>query len=221
MKKSWYFLILVIVLTVGFTIMHYTTDFAYIIHTMVILVGATYISRQLVNLQHIAITLLMLTIIEYFVVQYIFDLKNLGFEPFMINALVFTTHFAVDFTALLFFKYRVRLSLRFMRYTNPENWRSIYMTHADPILYGIFFAFILVDLAAFAENLIRNMELFFPISVDVAKPFWSWSWVYKNYEILKSILMSCVITTLLATIFVERQRPDTPDQELEKDTVEH
>lgn len=108
-----------------------------------------------------------------------------------------------------------------MRYTNPENWRSIYMTHADPILYGIFFAFILVDLAAFAENLIRNMELFFPISVDVAKPFWSWSWVYKNYEILKSILMSCVITTLLATIFVERQRPDTPDQELEKDTVEH
>ena len=188
---------------------------------MVLLVGATYISRQLVNLQHIAITLLMLTIIEYCLVQYIFGLKRSGFEPFLINALIFGTHFAVDFIALLFFKFRVRLSLRFMRYTNPENWRSIYMTHADPILYGIFFTFILVDLAAFGENLIRNMELFFPIPVEVAKPFWSWSWVYKNYEILKSILLSCVITTLLATIFVERQRPDTAEHELEKDTVEH
>ncbi|MDW7549285.1 hypothetical protein J8Z24_02265 [Pseudoalteromonas sp. SCSIO 43201] len=215
MKSSWYFALLAILLTAMFTAAHYFTAFAYQAHTMALLVGVTYISRQLVNLQHITVILFILTAIELVLVQHIMEL---GLTAPLPNTFIFSAHFLLDLLSLLFFKYRVRLSLRYVRLTNPDNWRAIYMTHADPILYGIFFAFILVDLAAFGENLIRYMDFFFGVSEKASKPYWSWSWVYKNYEILKSILLSCVITTLLATIFVERQRPDTPDEELESES---
>ncbi|MEK0160586.1 hypothetical protein WLQ65_15805 [Pseudoalteromonas piscicida] len=215
MKSSWYFLLLAILLTAVFTAVHFFTDFAYQVHTLVLLIGVTYMSRRLVNLQHIALMLFILTIIELMLVQYII---NMGLAAPLPNAFIFSTHFLLDLITLLFFKYRVRLSLRYIRLTNPDNWRSVYITHADPILYGIFFAFIVVDLAAFGENLIRYMDFFFGVSEEASKPYWSWSWVYKNYEILKSILLALVLTTILATIFVERQRPDTPDEELDSES---
>ncbi|USE67944.1 hypothetical protein CTT31_01915 [Pseudoalteromonas maricaloris] len=218
MKNSWYFCILAILMTVAFSALHYFTDFAYMIHIMVLLVVVTFVSRRLVNLQHISVVLLFITVIEYAFVRYIFELSASGLPPYKTNAFIFGAHFLLDLIIFLLLKHRVLWSLRFIRLTNPNNWRSIYMTYADPILYGIFFAFILVDLAAFGENLIRNMDLFFGVSEEASKPYWSWGWVYKNYEILKSILSALVLTTILATSFVERQRPDTPDEESESES---
>lgn len=214
MRNSWYFLLLMIALTGVFAVVHYKTNFAYQVHTVLLLVGITYISRRLVNLQHIAVTMLLVVTSEYFIVQHLISLNSQGLPAFQTNALIFGTHFLVDLVMLLFLKYRVRFSLRYIRRTNPDNWRAIYMTHADPLLYGIFFAFVLVDLAAFGENIIRNLE-YLGVDEAFAKQFWSWGLIYYNYEILKSILLSCVMTTLLATIFVERQRPDEAEPEFE------
>ncbi|MEQ2352577.1 hypothetical protein [Pseudoalteromonas piscicida] len=217
MKNSWYFFLLVILMTAAFAAIHYYTDFAYQIHTMVLLLVLTCLSRQLVNLQHISAALLAITAVEYVLIKYILELSASGLPAYQGNGFIFGSHLIVDFVTLLFLKYRVSLSLRYIKHTSSNNWRSIYMTHADPILYGIYFAFILVDLAAFGENIIRNLE-HFGVDESFAKQFWSWGLIYYNYEILKSILLSCVITTLLATIFVERQRPDTPDEELDSES---
>ncbi|GEK11520.1 hypothetical protein [Pseudoalteromonas peptidolytica] len=218
MKNSWYFLLLAILMTIGFSALHYFTDFAYMVHIMALLAIVTFTSRQLVNLQHISVTLFIVTIIEYMLVQYIISLRTSVLPPHFVNFFIFAAHFLLDLMIFVLLKHRVYWSLRFVRLTNPKNWRSVYLTHADPILYGIFFAYMIVDLAAFGENLIRNMDLIFGVSEETSKPFWSWAWVYKNYEILKSILCALVLTTILATAFVERQRPDTPDEELESES---
>ncbi|WP_017217240.1 hypothetical protein [Pseudoalteromonas sp. NJ631] len=217
MKLSSYFFLIAILIAVSLSYFYIAlNNYANFIMLAVIVIFSSF-SKQLVNLKHISVVLFIFTLIELSAVELALGMRKEGLEAHLANFSIFGVYFLLDLTALLLLKHRVRLSLRYMRFTNPDNWRSIYMTYADPILYGIFFAFVLVDLAAFGENLIRYMDLFFGVSEEASKPFWSWSWVYKNYEILKSILLSCVITTLLATIFVERQRPDTPDEELESE----
>ena len=221
MKPSWLVMLFLVVLAAVFTGLHFRSiNSLHLSFIACIAVTSLFLNGQ-ENIKHIVLILLALAIIEFSVFNYLLSINKAGLPAYQTNALIYGLHLACDVIALIILKYRLRLSLRYTRRTNPDNWQSIYMTHADPILYGIFFAFVIVDLAAFGENLIRYMDLFFGVSEEASKPFWSWSWVYKNYEILKSILLSCVITTLLATIFVERQRPDTAEHELEKDTVEH
>ncbi|MEZ7206374.1 hypothetical protein [Pseudoalteromonas sp. DY56-GL79] len=218
MKRSWFVLLFCVVLALIFIGLHYQSINSLHLLFMGSIAMTSFFLRGQENIKHIVLILLVLSFIEYGFFNYFMNLNKAGLPGYQTNAFIYSLHLICDFIALVILKYRVRLSLRYMRFTNPDNWRSIYMTYADPILYGIFFAFVLVDLAAFGENLIRYMDLFFGVSEEASKPFWSWSWVYKNYEILKSILLSCVITTLLATIFVERQRPDTPDEELESES---
>lgn len=215
MKRSWFVLLFCAVLALIFIGLHYQSINVLHLLFMGSIAMTSFFLRGQENIKHIVLILLVLSFIEYGFFSYFINLNKAGLPAYQTNAFIYSLHLVSDFITLMILKYRVRLSLRYVRFTNPNNWRSIYMTHADPILYGIFFAFVLVDLAAFGENLIRYMDLFFGVPEEASKPYWSWSWVYKNYEILKSILLSCVITTLLATIFVERQRPDVPDEELE------
>lgn len=218
MRTSWIFLLICAAIAASLSVIYIHFNHYADIVMLAGIILFCFMAKNLENIKHITVVLFIVTAIEYTFVSYFFSLNSMGLPAFKSNALLFGTHVFVDLTLLFILKYRVRFSLRYIRRTDPDNWRSIYMTHADPILYAIFCAFVLVDLAAFGENLIRYMDLFFGVSEEASKPFWSWSWVYKNYEILKSILLSCVVTTILATIFVERQRPDTPDEELESES---
>ncbi|ATD08786.1 MULTISPECIES: hypothetical protein [Pseudoalteromonas] len=216
MRTSWIFLLICAAIAASLSVIY--IHFNHYADTVMLacIIIFCFMAKNHENIKHIVALLLIMTAIEYGLVSYVVSLNSMGLPPFQGNLLMFGSHFLVDLTILMIMKYRVRLSLRYVRRTAPDNWRSIYMTHADPILYGIYFAFILVDLAAFGENIIRNLE-HFGVDESFAKQFWSWGLIYYNYEILKSILLSCVVTTILATIFVERQRPDTPDEELESE----
>ncbi|AUJ72223.1 hypothetical protein [Pseudoalteromonas sp. NC201] len=214
MKLSSIFLIFGVVIATLFSAAYFNIELYTYSAILLSILVLCYLGKKLENIKHIAVILFSLVVIEYVVVSFLFKLNSQGLPAFQTNALIFGTHFLVDLVMLLFLKYRVRFSLRYIRRTNPDNWRAIYMTHADPLLYGIFFAFVLVDLAAFGENIIRNLE-YLGVDEAFAKQFWSWGLIYYNYEILKSILLSCVITTLLATIFVERQRPAEAEPEFE------
>ncbi|MCF2826026.1 MULTISPECIES: hypothetical protein [unclassified Pseudoalteromonas] len=214
MKLSSIFLIFGVVIATLFSAAYFNIELYTYSAILLSVLVLCYLGKKLENIKHIAVILFSLVVIEYVVVSFLFKLNSQGLPAFQTNALIFGTHFLVDLVMLLFLKYRVRFSLRYIRRTNPDNWRAIYMTHADPLLYGIFFAFVLVDLAAFGENIIRNLE-YLGVDEAFAKQFWSWGLIYYNYEILKSILLSCVITTLLATIFVERQRPAEAEPEFE------
>ncbi|MGA4604296.1 hypothetical protein KIJ96_10885 [Pseudoalteromonas piscicida] len=216
MKRSWFVLLFCVVLALIFIGLHYQSINTLHLLFMGCIAMTSFFLRGQENIKHIVLVLLVLSFIEYGFFNYFMNLNKAGLPGYQTNAFIYSLHLVCDFIALMILKYRVRLSLRYMRFTNPDNWRAVYMTYADPILYGIYFAFVIVDLAAFGENIIRNLE-YVGVNESFAKQFWSWSFIYQHYEILKSILLSCVITTLLATIFVERQRPDTPDEELESE----
>ncbi|RXE84668.1 hypothetical protein [Pseudoalteromonas sp. A757] len=218
MKLSWLFLLLCIIGSTLLTYIHIeVNNYVNIVFLASIFTLSLFAKRQ-ENIKHLSTILLLLTAAEYYFNSWMLSMRAQGLEAHLTNAYIFGLHLIFDTLMIVILKRRVYWSLKYIRKIAPDNWRSIYMTHADPILYAIFFGFVLVDLAAFGENLIRYMDLFFGVSEEASKPYWSWSWVYKNYEILKSILLSCVVTTLLATIFVERQRSDTPDEELESES---
>ncbi|KJY91258.1 hypothetical protein CWB89_06805 [Pseudoalteromonas piscicida] len=217
MKLSWFFLLLCILSGILLTYIHIEVNNYVNLVVLASIFTLSLFAKGQENIKHLSIILLLVTAVEYYINGWILSMRAQGLEAHLTNAYIFGIHLIVDIFMIVMLKRRVYWSLKYIHKTAPENWRSIYMTHADPILYGIFFGFVLVDLAAFGENLIRYMDLFFGVSEEASKPFWSWGFFYNNYEVLKSILLSCVVTTLLATIFVERQRPDTPDEELESE----
>lgn len=214
MKLSWFFLMLFALGSVLLSYIHMEVNNYVNIALLVSIVALSLIAKGQENIKHISVLLLLVTVAEYFLNVWALSMWEQGLAAHLTNAYIFGGHLVLDILVLMVLKRRVYWSLRYIRRTNPDNWRAIYMTHADPLLYGIFFAFVLVDLAAFGENIIRNLE-HFGVDEVFAKQFWSWGFIHSNYEILKSILLSCVITTLLATIFVERQRPDEAEPEFE------
>lgn len=161
MKLSWIFLLFgvvtAILLSAAYIRFELYINSIWLISIFIISI----FGKNLENIKHITFILLFMILVEYLAILYLLKYNPNEFPPYLNNAFIFGTHFILDLVTMILLKYRVRLSLKYIRKTTPENWQSIYMTHADPILYGIFFAFIIVDLAAFGENLIRNMDLFF------------------------------------------------------------
>ncbi|ASD69733.1 hypothetical protein [Pseudoalteromonas piscicida] len=221
MKTSWLFYIAALLFTGLLSYIHLNTDLFYGIATLVVMTTLATRYRNQVNIVHIITVIFLFTIIEFGLFELI-DIYMREEPPYKKNFMVYLMHFFVDVSILLILRKRVMYSLLFMRRFHPNNWRAIYITHADILLYGIYILFIIVDSAAFVENLFRNMDYIFGVSEATAKPFWSWNWVYKSYPYAKSILLSCVVTILLATIFVENQRPEQEDDdEDDNDEVIH
>ncbi|USD30352.1 hypothetical protein J8Z24_19655 [Pseudoalteromonas sp. SCSIO 43201] len=210
MKTSWFFYCIAMVFTGLLSYLYFYTNFNYALVILGTLILIAVCFRTQVNIVHIILILFLFTAIELGLLKMIavFMQEDPAYKK---NFMVYLIHFFVDVSVLLILRKRVMYSLLFMRRFQPDNWRAIYITYADILLYGIYILFIVVDLAAFVENLFRNMDYIFGVSEATAKPFWSWNWVYKSYPYAKSILLSCVVTILLATIFVENQRPEQED----------
>ncbi|PHI36849.1 hypothetical protein CBQ28_12850 [Pseudoalteromonas sp. GCY] len=216
MNKSLVFLFIMFLVATGF------------IHTLIILEQTTYLpmlalvfilaifSKEQLNITHLSTVLIAIIILEFSLVSFVENLFA-NAPPYKQNMFIVGIHFICDLLTYLTIKNRVRFSLRFVNKFQKARKEYIYMTHADIILVGIFFLFMLVDLAAFAENIIRNLE-HFGVDEDFAKQFWKWGIVHYSYPYLKSVLLAAVITTLLATIYVERFRP-APIKESEEDST--
>ncbi|USD28193.1 hypothetical protein J8Z24_14945 [Pseudoalteromonas sp. SCSIO 43201] len=214
MNKSLVFLFIMFLVATGF------------IHTLIILEQTTYLpmlalvfilaifSKEQLNITHLSAVLIALIILELLLVSFVENIFAYA-PPYKQNMFIVGIHFICDLLTYLTIKNRVRLSLKFVNKFQTTRKEYIYMTHADIILVGIFFLFMLVDVAAFAENIIRNLE-HFGVDESFAKQFWKWGIVYYSYPYVKSILLAAVITTLLATIYVERFRP-APINESEED----
>ncbi|NSY33538.1 hypothetical protein DS891_08005 [Pseudoalteromonas sp. JC28] len=191
-----------------------------------LLIGALLLVSLLIkyqeNMKHIISLILISLIVEAAIFKLLASFFSSGEPPYIVNSYLLTTHLVLDIIVFRILKYRVRFSLQFVKRFQPKKWQYIYTTHADILLYGVYLAFIVVDLLVLGEHLLRNMDYIFGVSEATAKPFWSWNWVYKSYPYAKSILLSCVVTILLATIFVENQRPEQEDDdEDDSDEVIH
>ncbi|PCK31388.1 hypothetical protein [Pseudoalteromonas piscicida] len=207
MIKTWHFALLAVVAWFFIAYIQITFEeyaYIYIIVTTLIF---TFFFKSQENIKHISAGLVLVISFEFFLYSLITEILFPERPAYFVNALIFSLHFFTDLALFYYFKNRTKLSMAFISKFVPEKREFIYMTHADILLVGIYFLFMVVDIAAFIENLIRNMDYIFGVAEDTAKPFWSWNWVYQSYPYAKAILLAAVVTVLLATVYVERFRP--------------
>ncbi|TMN41086.1 hypothetical protein [Pseudoalteromonas sp. S2755] len=222
MAVSNYFLLFCVGLAGLLSFIHFQlVNYIHLVVVSVLLL-VTFLVKYQENMKHIIALIVASFVAEFIIYQILFNYVKVGTEVYKANLLNYLSVLILDLIVFYILKYRVRFSLQFVKRFQPKKWQYIYTTHADILLYGVYLAFIVVDLLVLGEHLLRNMDYIFCVSEATAKPFWSWNWVYKSYPYAKSILLSCVVTILLATIFVENQRPEQEDDdEDDSDEVIH
>ncbi|WP_440056905.1 hypothetical protein ACSLBF_18665 (plasmid) [Pseudoalteromonas sp. T1lg65] len=216
MKPSSLILLFSIVLASIFAVLHYSSaNLLYALFLLIMLIAFTSVKGQ-ENLKQITIWIFLVTAIEYAGFGLLTSLYETGTPSYITNACIMTLHLAIDISTLLFIKYRVRVSLKFINFFGVKDWRSIYPTFADYIIYGICLAFIAVDLAALAEHVIVYMDKFFGVAPEVAQQFKNWDLVYNSYPIIKSLLYSSMIATIVATAIAEysKRMPEVDDEQV-------
>lgn len=215
MNKSFSFLLLLTFIATGLAyILTVLNQEIYLPMLVSVLLIALCVKNQL-NIIHLSTLLSILIFLEIITIFFL-DLYASDFPAYKANAYIYAVHFSFDLASFYAIKHRVKISLLIVKRFQPSKREYVYMTHADILLVGIFFLFMIVDISAFIENLIRNMDYIFGIAEETAKPFWSWNWLYKSYPYAKAILLAAVVTVLLATVYVERFRP-APIKESEED----
>lgn len=217
MNRTWGFALIMLTLWGLISYFHIYFERFVDIPLLLLVLSFSYIAKEQENIIHITIGLLLFIAIEFVGYELIAELWFAEHPAYVKNTLTLSFQLLMDVGVFFYLKNRVRLSTYYVNRFAPKKQEYIYMTHADILLVGLFFLFMLVDLATLAENIIRNLE-YFGVDESFAKQFWSWNWFYKAYPYIKSILLSCVITVLLATVYVERFRP-APIKESEEDST--
>lgn len=86
------------------------------------------------------------------------------------------------------------------------------MIRADLAMILVLILFILVDLSATAENLLRNLE-HLGLSEELARPLWELNWIFYHYEYFKRFLMGIqflVLWSMLGDNARLKPRPSVP-----------
>ena len=83
------------------------------------------------------------------------------------------------------------------------------MTNADILLMSVYGLFVVINVLALGENIIRNLE-HFGIAENVAKTFWSWDFIYYNYPNAKRAIIAlqlfAVFLMIKDSIPIKRQK---------------
>ena len=66
-------------------------------------------------------------------------------------------------------------------------------------MFAVMVLFILVDLAALIENLLRNLD-YMGFSEEFAKPLWELNWVFYHYAQMKVIILGLQFLILWSTL---------------------
>lgn len=157
------------------------------------------------NFRSVAIVVCGALISELIVVSFysIFLQAQLG--NFITNNVYFGTHLLFDLVVLLFIAYRRPLMLYLFKNSKNKQVEILKPTIVDAPLYGVFILFCVVDGLALLENIIRNLDRL-GFSEEFSKQFWSWMFVYNNYEILKAVLIGLMFMTLFACAYISNKQ---------------
>lgn len=167
--------------------------------TLSALLLVMFLNRNQTNIVHLCCALISIKLIEKFAFMFI-PLTAPEGEPIVwVNNTIYLTHLFFDIVLLFMLMYRGFLS-RFVYSKLNKPTKGLHLTFADIGLFSIAVLFILVDLYATLENLIRNME-HLGIPEDFAKRFWEVDWMFYNYSDIKRWLMGAqflVIWTMIS-----------------------
>ncbi|MDF2177010.1 hypothetical protein P2G88_01920 [Aliiglaciecola sp. CAU 1673] len=114
-------------------------------------------------------------------------LPQFGDPQVWVNNNIYLVHIATDITLMAFILFRAPLTRKLYERLGKAT-KHIHLTNADVGLIAIVMAFLVVDLTAAIENLVRNLE-HLGFSEDFAKQFWDYNWVFYHFADMKRILL--------------------------------
>lgn len=112
--------------------------------------------------------------------------------PVWLNNNNFLIHLVFDVCVLLFLIYRPPISRVYLRWLvfprgKQHTDKELTYSQAEAWLISVMFLYFIVDLAAMAENLIRNMD-YLGVDESIAKYFWEWTLIFNLYPPVKNFL---------------------------------
>ena len=156
---------------------------------------------------HLCFGLLCFKSIELLALSTIPTRASMGYDiaHVWLNTNSFLIHLAFDIGVLFFLFYRPALSRHYLRWLVVPKGKThsddeLTYTKAEEYLIGIMYLYFIVDLAALAENLIRNLE-YLGVDNSIAQYFWEWTLVYDLYTPVKNFLnlLELIAIWLVAT----------------------
>ena len=156
---------------------------------------SAYVNRHEPNILHLCLGLFVIAVLERIVFLFV---PTSGTPQVWVNNRIYILHFLFDAGFLLFLVCRGAIS-RFIYQRLNKPTKGLHLTNADISLFAVMVLFILLDLAALIENLLRNLE-HMGFSEEFAKPLWELNWVFYNYPQMKSIILGIQFFILWSTL---------------------
>ena len=136
-----------------------------------------------------------LVTLELLLFEYVIPTKSETIEQVWVNSIIYGVHFIFDLTTLLFLMLRAPV----LRFINAHKNHKYFITNTEFGLMTVFVMFLFVDLAAFVENLVRNLE-HIGVAEETAKAFWDYNGIFYNYLNIKTIIQTIMMIVVFTTI---------------------
>jgi len=160
-----------------------------------------YTQRQYTAVVHMALGFFSIKLIEVIAFQFIPLSINSNLPSVWVNNNIYFTHLLIDFIFLAFIVFRPPISRTYLRKLRfvPTRAKDLTYTRAEIVLLTVTCIYIVVDLLAVIENLIRNME-HLGINSSFAESFWHWEVVFDFYPTIKQCLNTLEFLLIWSTI---------------------
>lgn len=157
--------------------------------------------RQYTAVVHMALGFFTIKLLEVIAFQFIPLSINSSLPSVWVNNNIYITHLLIDFIFLAFIVFRPPISRTYLRKLRfvPTRAKDLTYTRAEIVLLSVTCIYIVVDLLAVIENLIRNME-HLGINSSFAESFWHWEVVFDFYPTIKQSLNTLEFLLIWSTI---------------------
>ena len=157
-----------------------------------------YLNKNDANIIHLCIATLIVMCLEKFCFIFIPLSPAKGEPSVWINNTIYLTHLFFDVLFLFIIIFRGGLSrVIYSKLQRPAD--HLHLTFADIGLMVVVVLFMIVDLWAVSENLLRNLE-HIGFSEEFAKNYWDVNWLFHNYSNIKIWIMGFQFLTISAMI---------------------
>lgn len=187
--------ILVFVLIACFYVIKLSSPLLLLLLVILGLLLAALFNSDNTNILTTCVGVASLVTLELLLFEYVIPNKSETIEQVWINSIIYGVHFLFDLVTLLFLMLRAPV-MRFLRAFENHKY---FMTNTEFGLMTVFVMFLFVDLAAFVENIIRNLE-HIGIAEETAKAFWDYNWIFYNYLNIKTIIQTLMMIVVFTTI---------------------
>ncbi|WMN61361.1 hypothetical protein NI389_08270 [Pseudoalteromonas xiamenensis] len=170
----------------------------------VLLIALVVFAKNDLNSRYMVVSYLMVftlgKIVFYPIEMYVYP----NFNSLVQNSAAFGMSFLLDILLIYLVRNRMLFSLML---TGGEEPSVLEKNYTEGPLFGLLLGYASIDLVAFVENVVRNLE-YFGFSKEFAKQFWHVTFFYDYYEYLKGTLMALSITVLyMGVVIRKRQMP--------------